>query len=36
VHREGQVLSEDHEDAGLRIRARLDDVAQARFGEFAL
>ncbi|MEJ7765254.1 MAG: GTPase HflX [Acidimicrobiales bacterium] len=35
VHREGQVLSEDHEDAGLRIRARLDDVARARFGEFA-
>ena len=35
VHREGEVLSENHEEAGTRIRARLDDVASARFGEFA-
>ncbi len=36
VHREGEVLSEAHEDAGARIRARLDPVARSRFGEFAL
>jgi GTP-binding protein HflX len=36
VHREGEVLSEAHEEAGARIRARLDDVARARFGAFAL
>ncbi len=36
VHREGEVLSEAHEEAGARIRARLDEVASARFGEFAL
>ena len=35
VHREGEVLSEAHEEAGARIRARLDEVAQARFGAFA-
>jgi GTP-binding protein HflX len=36
VHREGEVLSEAHEETGARIRARLDDVARARFGAFAL
>ncbi len=36
VHREGEVLSEAHEEAGARIRARLDEVAKARFGDFAL
>ena len=36
VHREGEVLSEAHEEAGARIRARLDEVAQARFVDFAL
>ena len=36
VHREGEVLSEAHEEAGARIRARLDDVARSRFREFAL
>ncbi len=35
VHREGEVLSEAHEEAGARIRARLDEVAQARFEQFA-
>ena len=35
VHREGEVLSEAHEEAGTRIRARLDQVAQTRFREFA-
>jgi GTP-binding protein HflX len=35
VHREGEVLSEAHEEAGARIRARLDPVAQSRFVAFA-
>jgi GTP-binding protein HflX len=35
VHREGEVLSEGHEEKGARIRARLDPVARSRFGEFA-
>jgi len=35
VHREGEVLSEGHEAAGARIRARLDPVARSRFQEFA-
>ncbi len=35
VHREGEVLSEAHEEAGARIRARLDGPAQSRFEEFA-
>jgi len=35
VHREGEVLSEAHEEAGARIRARLDAPAQSRFREFA-
>ena len=35
IHREGEVLSEAHEDAGARIRARLDDVARSRFEAFA-
>jgi len=34
VHREGEVVSEAHEEAGARIRARLDEVARARFGAF--
>ena len=35
VHREGEVLSEAHEEAGARIRARLDGPGRSRFGEFA-
>ncbi|HUQ38701.1 MAG TPA: GTPase HflX [Acidimicrobiales bacterium] len=35
VHREGEVLTEEHEDVGTRIRARLDDVGVTRFAEFA-
>ncbi len=35
IHREGEVVSEAHEEAGVRIRARLDAVAQVRFGAFA-
>ena len=34
VHREGQVLLESHEGEATRLRARLDDVATSRFGEF--
>ena len=35
VHREGEVLSSTTEEAGTRVRARLDDVAQSRFAAFA-
>ncbi len=31
VHREGEVLVESHEDAGTRIRARLDSAGAGRF-----
>ena len=34
VHREGEVLAETAEDAGMRLRARLDDPAAARFREY--
>lgn len=33
VHREGEVVSESHEEGGIRIRARLDPAGRARFGE---
>src|SRR4051794_19704413 len=36
VHREGEVLIEAHEEAGTRIRARLDAAGQARFRDFAV
>jgi len=36
VHREGEVLSESHEEGATRLRARLDDAAASRFREFAL
>ena len=35
VHREGEVLSETHDDDGTVVRARLDDVARSLFAEFA-
>ena len=35
VHREGEVLSETHEEGATRLRARLDEAAAARFQEFA-
>jgi GTP-binding protein HflX len=31
VHREGEVLTESHEEAGIRIRARLDTGSQGQF-----
>ncbi len=34
VHREGEVLVEEHDDDGTRLRARLDSVGAARFAEF--
>jgi GTP-binding protein HflX len=36
VHREGEVLTEQHEEEGTRLRARLDDAGTARFGEFVV
>ena len=34
LHRDGEVLVESHEDAGTRVRARLDDAARSRLAEF--
>jgi GTP-binding protein HflX len=34
VHREGDVVTEAHEDAATRLRARLDAVGAHRFKEF--
>ncbi len=34
VHREGEVLEEEHESDGTRLRARLDTAGAARFKEF--
>ena len=34
LHREGEVLGEDHEDGGTRIRVRVDSAGAARFPEF--
>jgi GTP-binding protein HflX len=34
LHREGEVITESHEDEGTRIHARLDDAAKARFAEW--
>jgi GTPase len=31
VHREGEVVSESHEESGTRVRARLDDASTGRF-----
>ena len=36
VHREGEVLSESHEEAATRLRARIDEAAAARFREFVV
>jgi GTP-binding protein HflX len=36
VHREGEVLDEEHEDEGTRIRARFDVAGAARFREFVV
>ena len=34
VHREGEVLLEEHEEDGARIRARLDEISQDLLAEF--
>ena len=34
VHREGEVLLEQHEEDGTRIQARLDEVSQELLSEF--
>ena len=34
VHREGDVLVEQHEEGATRLRARLDDAGTARFAEY--
>jgi len=34
VHREGEVLVEQHEEGATRLRARLDQAGEARFREF--
>ena len=36
VHREGEVLTEQHEEGGTRLRARLDDAGTARFREYVV
>jgi GTP-binding protein HflX len=35
LHREGEIVSESHDDEGVRIRARLDPAARGRLAEFA-
>jgi len=34
VHREGEVLMEQHEEDGTRIQARLDEISQDLLAEF--
>jgi GTPase len=36
VHREGEVLLEQHEDAGTRLRVRVSETGRHRFQEFAV
>jgi GTP-binding protein HflX len=36
LHREGEVLSEAHEDGATRLRARLDPAAAGKYAEFAV
>ncbi len=36
LHREGEVLSESYEEAGVRIRARLERAGTGRFSEFVV
>jgi GTP-binding protein HflX len=36
LRREGEVLVETHEEASARVRARLDDAALGRYGEFVV
>jgi GTP-binding protein HflX len=34
IHREGEVVSTAHEDAGIRVRARLADASRGRLTDF--
>jgi GTP-binding protein HflX len=34
IHREGEVVSTSHEDAGIRVRARLADASRGRLTDF--
>jgi GTP-binding protein HflX len=36
AHREGEVLTESHEDEGTRLRVRVDEAGASRFREFAV
>jgi GTP-binding protein HflX len=36
LHREGEVLSEDHDDEGTHLRVRLDDAGAGRFRDFVV
>jgi GTPase len=36
VHREGEVVSETHEEGGIKVRARLDDTGKAMFAEVTI
>jgi GTP-binding protein HflX len=36
VHREGEVLTEAHEEAAARLRVRVDEAGAARFREFVV
>ena len=36
VHREGEVIIEEHDDEGTRVRARLDEISQQLLSEFVV
>jgi GTP-binding protein HflX len=36
LHRDGEVLVEAHEEAGTRVRARLDDAPRSRYAEYVV
>jgi GTP-binding protein HflX len=36
VHREGEVVSESHEEGGIRVRARLDEAGRSLFADVAI
>ena len=36
LHREGEVLVESHEEAGMRLRARLDEASAGKFAAFTV
>ena len=36
VHREGEVLTEVHEDEGVRVRARLERASRGKLAEYVV